>query len=127
MSNIYRGPSIDASYQVSGHLAEGFRRRRLKCEKLTRQPTPRPKLKISLFPLTRPTLSKSADRKKIIGNFLSLFFFFFRFARNSFCCSPKNRYFRITKHIFVVKKKKKAYLPTHFQNCGSGKGKQKYF
>jgi hypothetical protein len=24
MSNIYRGPSIDASYQVSVHLAEGF-------------------------------------------------------------------------------------------------------
>ena len=35
MSNIYRGPSIDASYQVSIHLAEGFQRRRLKCEKLT--------------------------------------------------------------------------------------------
>ena len=35
MSNIYRGPSIDASYQVSVHLAEGFQRRRLKCEKLT--------------------------------------------------------------------------------------------
>jgi hypothetical protein len=30
-----RGPSIDASYQVSVHLAEGFQRRRLKCEKLT--------------------------------------------------------------------------------------------
>ena len=30
-----RGPSIDASYQVSAHLAEGFQRRRLKCEKLT--------------------------------------------------------------------------------------------
>jgi hypothetical protein len=29
------GPSIDASYQVSVHLAEGFQRRRLKCEKLT--------------------------------------------------------------------------------------------
>ena len=29
-----RGPSIDASYQVSLHLAEGFQRR-LKCEKLT--------------------------------------------------------------------------------------------
>ena len=28
-------PSIDASYQVSVHLAEGFQRRRLKCEKLT--------------------------------------------------------------------------------------------
>jgi hypothetical protein len=35
LSNLYRGPSIDASYQVSVHLAEGFQRRRLKCEKLT--------------------------------------------------------------------------------------------
>jgi predicted aminopeptidase len=35
MSNLYRGPSIDASYQVSVHLAEVFQRRRLKCEKLT--------------------------------------------------------------------------------------------
>jgi hypothetical protein len=35
MSNLYRGPSIDASYQASVHLAEGFQRRRLKCEKLT--------------------------------------------------------------------------------------------
>ena len=34
MCNLYRGPSIDASYQVSVHLAEGFQRRRLKCEKL---------------------------------------------------------------------------------------------
>jgi hypothetical protein len=30
MSNLYRGPSIDASYQVSVHLAEGFQRRRFK-------------------------------------------------------------------------------------------------
>ena len=35
MSNLYREPSIDASYQVSGHLAEEFQKRRLKCEKLT--------------------------------------------------------------------------------------------
>ena len=35
MSKLYRGPSIDASYQVSVHLAEGFQRGRLKCEKLT--------------------------------------------------------------------------------------------
>ena len=35
MSNLYRGPSINVSYQVSVHLAEGFQRRRLKCEKLT--------------------------------------------------------------------------------------------
>jgi hypothetical protein len=33
--SLYRGPAIDASYQVSLHLAEGFQRRRLKCEKLT--------------------------------------------------------------------------------------------
>ena len=35
ISNIYRGSSIDASYQVSVHLAEGFQRKRLKHEKLT--------------------------------------------------------------------------------------------
>jgi len=29
MSNLHRGHSIDASYQVSVHLAEGFQRRRL--------------------------------------------------------------------------------------------------
>jgi hypothetical protein len=34
MSNLDSGPFIDASYQVSVHLAEGFQRRRLKCEKL---------------------------------------------------------------------------------------------
>jgi hypothetical protein len=28
MSNLYRGPSIDASYQVSVHLSKWFRRRR---------------------------------------------------------------------------------------------------
>ena len=35
MSNLYRGPYIDASNQVSVHLAEGFQRRRLTCEKIT--------------------------------------------------------------------------------------------
>jgi hypothetical protein len=35
MSNLYRGPSIDDSFKVSVHLAEGFQSRRLKCEKLT--------------------------------------------------------------------------------------------
>ena len=29
MSNLYRGPSIDASYQVSVHLARQFQRRRI--------------------------------------------------------------------------------------------------
>ena len=35
MSNLYRGPSIDASYHASVHLAKVFQRRRLKYEKLT--------------------------------------------------------------------------------------------
>ena len=30
MSNLYRGPSIDASYQVSVHLSKWFRRKRFK-------------------------------------------------------------------------------------------------
>jgi hypothetical protein len=30
MSNSYRGPSIDASYHVSVHLAKWFQRRRFK-------------------------------------------------------------------------------------------------
>jgi hypothetical protein len=34
MSNLYRGPYIDASYQVSIHLTKRFKRR-CKCEKLT--------------------------------------------------------------------------------------------
>ena len=35
MSKLYRGPSIDASYQVSLHLAQQLQRRSLKCERLT--------------------------------------------------------------------------------------------
>ena len=35
MSNLYIGPSIDASYKISDQLALRFQRRRLKCEKLT--------------------------------------------------------------------------------------------
>ena len=35
MNNLYRGRYINASYQVSGHLAKGFQRRRLKCKKFT--------------------------------------------------------------------------------------------
>ena len=34
MRNRYRGPSTDASYQISDQLALRFQRRRLKCEKL---------------------------------------------------------------------------------------------
>jgi len=34
MSNLYRGPSIDASYQVSVHLAEGFSEKKIKMWKV---------------------------------------------------------------------------------------------
>jgi hypothetical protein len=34
MRDLCKGLSIDVSFQVSVHLAEGFQRRRLKCEKL---------------------------------------------------------------------------------------------
>ena len=37
MSNLNRGPFIDASCQVSVHLAKQFQRKKFKCEKLTRQ------------------------------------------------------------------------------------------
>jgi hypothetical protein len=51
---LYRGHAIDVSYQVSLHLAEGFQRRRLKCEKLTDDKTTDAKwwLKLTL-PLAR--------------------------------------------------------------------------
>jgi hypothetical protein len=39
MSNLYRGPSIDASYQISDQLALRFQRRRLKCENGRRTPS----------------------------------------------------------------------------------------
>ena len=74
----------------------------------------RPKLKISLFPLTRPT--------EIFLLEICRYFFlpFFSLFRSKFTLlkiryfrfvSPKDRYFLITEHIFVVQKKKS--LPTY--------------
>ena len=40
IKKLYRGPSIDSSYQASVHSSEGFQRGRLKCEKLTDDRTP---------------------------------------------------------------------------------------
>ena len=53
MSILQRGRSIDASYQVSLHLAEGFQRRRLKCEKLTDDRRQMPSNGKSSLPLAR--------------------------------------------------------------------------
>jgi hypothetical protein len=54
MSNLYRGSTIYASYQVSVHMVEGFQRSGLKCEKLTddRRRTPSDGKKLTL-PLAR--------------------------------------------------------------------------
>ena len=54
MSNIYRGPSIDASYQISDQLALWLQRRRLKCEKLMddRRRTPSDGKEISMTKLS---------------------------------------------------------------------------
>ena len=71
--------------------------------------TIRPKLKISLFPLTRPTCQNRPTEfflLEICRHFfspVSLKIPYFRFV------SPKDRYFRITEHIFVVKKTKNLH------------------
>ena len=85
-----------------------------------------PKLKISLFLLTRLTLSKSANWNFFIGNLPSLFFFSFRWKFRILDS------FRQKIDIFALPSTslpsiKKKSLPTHFQNCGSGKRKRKYF
>jgi hypothetical protein len=40
ISNLYRGPSIDVSYQVSVHLAKWFQRRRFKKKANKKQELP---------------------------------------------------------------------------------------
>ena len=67
ISNLYRGLSIDASYQVSVHLAEGFQRRRIKCE-VNGRPTTKAKWRQKL---TSP-LARWA--KNIFTNFNDFYF-----------------------------------------------------
>ena len=77
MSILYRGPSIDTSYQVSVHLAEGFQRRRLKGEKLTDDKwwqKLRLKIKFYLFGIAaRPTEKLAAQI--ILFAFQTIFFY----------------------------------------------------
>jgi hypothetical protein len=63
MCNLYRGHSIDASYQVSVHLPKGFQGRRLKCEQLTDH---RPKWwqKLTLI----GSISKKSSPLKLLGH-----------------------------------------------------------
>jgi hypothetical protein len=69
ISNLYRGPSIDASYQVSVHLGKEFQRRRLKCETLTddgRQVMAKVHLAKNGYQTTRPA-DKSARKRGLLG------------------------------------------------------------
>jgi hypothetical protein len=54
--------TIDASYQVSVHLAEGFKRRRLKCEKLTEDRRRTPSDSKSSHCLLQGELKNHADK-----------------------------------------------------------------
>jgi hypothetical protein len=77
MSNIYRGPSIDASYQVWVHLAEGFQRKRLKYEKLMddgRQRQWELKMKCQA---SNELLKVRLTKKKTIVRYLLLFIFLY--------------------------------------------------
>ena len=63
MSNLYRGPSIDTSYQDSVHLVKRVQGIRLKCEKLKDD-----RCKVMVF--SSPCLWKSYDQWK---TFVSVF------------------------------------------------------
>ena len=86
MGNCYRGPSIDASYQVSVHLAKGFQGRRLKYEKLTDERRRTPSDGKSSHCLWQGQLKMKSSRIKSINIFYlkCLFFSCFKFLENSF-------------------------------------------
>ena len=66
MSNFHRGPSIDASYQVSDQLALQFQRRRIKCEKLTNDRQRMPCDGKSSHCLWRGELKRSKEKNAFI-------------------------------------------------------------
>ena len=66
MSNLYRGPSIDASYQVSVHLAKRFQRRTFFKNRPIRN-----KRRICFF-LNRPCLLIDRDKMSIFYRVLSI-------------------------------------------------------
>ena len=63
MSNLYRGPSIDVSYQVSDQLALRFQRR-LKCERLTDDRRRTPSNGKSSHCLWQGEIKNSANQKQ---------------------------------------------------------------
>ena len=71
MCNLYRRPSIDASYQASVHLAKEFQRRRLKFEKITddrrRTPIMKHNLRNYILKFLKINSTKYAFRLNIRG------------------------------------------------------------
>ena len=67
MSNLYREPSKDLPYQVSVHLADGFQRRRSKCEQLTENRTRTPRDGKSSLCLWQGELKIHKLSRKIYG------------------------------------------------------------
>jgi hypothetical protein len=107
MSNHYRGPSIDASYQASIHLAEGFQRRRLKCEKLTddrRRTTDAKWWQKLTLPLARwakntSHVTKVLNKRTLKGNHNAYLLLFFR-GRG--CCVVGGGITSIIHYSFVL-------------------------
>ena len=85
-----------------------------------------PKLKINLLPLTWPCQNRLTEffLLEICRHFLFLILLkipYFIFV------SPKDRYFHITEHIFVVKKKKKPTYPLTSKIVGPVRGNRNIF
>ena len=94
MSNLHRGPSIDASYHVSVHLGNGFQRRRLKCEKLTDDRRRTPSDGKSSHCLWQGDLKTNQNK-----NLISPFFFLFKL--NIFDMSPPYLQIILTTLMFI--------------------------
>ena len=87
MSNLYRGPSIDAPYQVSLHLAEGVSKEKIKMWKVNGQTTDAKWWQKLTLPLAR--WAKKPNQKHIFLLLMIIFFWRFRIYefRSSQCPS----------------------------------------
>jgi hypothetical protein len=68
MCNLYKEPSVDASYQVSVHLAKGFQRRRLKCEKLTDDGHQKLTLPLSITKFSHRLILSDKMNRNLVGS-----------------------------------------------------------
>ena len=106
MRNLYRGPSIDASYQISDQLALRFERRRLKCD--GRQTTGAKWWQKPTLPLERWAKKKIANKKQEMS-MIPMFFlpnqdeiriFFVEDITNIICVIKELIWLVVSKEIF---------------------------